>query len=49
MCAKVTQKYETKKERVKIPQKFCYLVFSVYLCPQQRAIKQAGGSESGVH
>ena len=32
-----------------IPQKFCYLVYSVYLCPRQWAIKQAGGFASGVH
>ena len=34
MCAKVAQFLETKEQKTKNPpQKFCNLVYSVYLCP----------------
>ena len=48
MCAKVAQNHETKEQKAKIPQKFCYLAYSMYLCPDNESLKQAGGSESGV-
>lgn len=33
MCAKVAQFLETKEQKVKKPQKFCFLAYSMYLCP----------------
>ena len=39
MCTKVAQNHETKEQKAKIPQKFCYLAYSMYLCPRQRAIE----------
>ena len=35
-----------KNKRRKIPQKFCYLAYSMYLCPDKEPLKQAGGSAS---
>ena len=35
-----------KNKRRKIPQKICYLAYSMYLCPDKEPLKQAGGSAS---